>query len=53
MKKKTKLAPIQIKAMRKHRAHHTKAHMAMMTKLMKQGHSFAKAHSKTMKKIGK
>tara|TARA_Y100001937_G_scaffold128634_1_gene206353 strand:+ start:862 stop:1017 length:156 start_codon:yes stop_codon:yes gene_type:complete len=50
---KKELAPNQKKAMNKHKVHHTKAHMDMMTKLMKQGHTFKQAHDKTMKKIGK
>lgn len=53
LKKKKELAPIQKKAMVKHKVHHTKEHMDMMTKLMKQGHTFKDAHNKTMSKIGK
>ena len=51
--KKKELTMGQKKAMTKHKVHHTKAHMDMMTKLMKQGHTFKQAHDKTMKKIGK
>jgi len=52
VKKKT-LTKQQKEMMKKHSAHHTKKHMAMMTKLMKEGYCFNQAHSITMKKIGK
>ncbi len=51
--KKKELTMGQKKMMNKHKVHHTKPHMDMMTKLMKQGHTFKQAHDKTMKKIGK
>ena len=51
--KKKELTMGQKKMMGNHKVHHTKAHMDMMTKLMKQGHTFKQAHDKTMKKIGK
>jgi hypothetical protein len=39
--------------MKRHSKHHTKKHMDMMTKLMKDGKTFGEAHKITMKKIGK
>jgi len=37
----------------KHADHHTKKHMTMMRKLMKDGMSFTAAHKKAMKSVGK
>ena len=53
MKKKGQLTQRQKDTMKKHSVHHTKKHMAMMTKLMKEGKTFTDAHKITMKKIGK
>jgi len=39
--------------MKRHSKHHTKKHMAMMTKLMKEGKTFGESHKITMKAIGK
>ena len=43
----------QRKALAKHSVHHTKKHMDMMKKLMKDGKTFTESHKITMKKIGK
>ena len=43
----------QKELMKEHKEHHTKEHMAMMRKLMKEGYCFQQAHDITMKKIGK
>jgi len=53
MKPKKDLSARQKALMKEHKAHHTKKHMDMMTKLMKQGHCFEQAHEKTMKSVGK
>jgi len=39
--------------MKKHSKHHTKKHMDSMTKAMKKGKTFTKAHKLAMKKVGK
>jgi len=36
-----------------HAEHHSKKHMALMRKLMKEGKTFAEAHRTAQKKIGK
>ena len=43
----------QKELMKEHKEHHTKEHMTMMRKLMKEGYCFQQAHDITMKKIGK
>tara|TARA_R100000700_G_C3063811_1_gene77324 strand:+ start:226 stop:420 length:195 start_codon:yes stop_codon:yes gene_type:complete len=48
-----KLTQRQKDAMKRHSKHHTKAHLDMMTKLMKEGKTFLEAHNMTKKKIGK
>ena len=53
MKPKKDLSVRQKALMKEHKQHHTKKHMDMMTKLMKQGHCFEQAHEKTMKSVGK
>ena len=53
MKPRKDLSVRQKALMKEHKAHHTKKHMDMMTKLMKQGHCFEQAHEKTMKAVGK
>ena len=53
MKKKGQLTQRQKDTMKKHSVHHTKKHMAMMTKLMKEGKTFGEAHKIAMKKVGK
>ncbi len=53
MKPRTQLTKDQKALMKEHKEHHTKEHLKMMTKLMKEGYCFNQAHSITMKKIGK
>ncbi len=53
MKPKKDLSARQKQLMKEHKIHHSKEHMAMMRKLMKQGFCFEQAHEMTMKKIGK
>ena len=53
MKPKKDLSPRQKALMKEHKVHHTKEHMSMMRKLMKEGFCFEQAHEMTMKKIGK
>ena len=36
----------------KHSQHHTKKHMSLMRKLMKQGRSFTQSHKIAQKKVG-
>jgi len=40
-------------ALQEHSAHHTKAHMTEMKKLMRSGKTFTQAHKDAMKKVGK
>ena len=37
----------------KHSKHHSKKHMVLMRKLMKQGRSFTQAHKTAQKEVGK
>ena len=53
MRPKKDLSARQKSLMKEHKSHHTKKHMDMMTKLMKQGHCFEQAHEKAMKTVGK
>jgi len=53
MKPKKALSARQKSLMKEHKSHHTKKHMDMMTKLMKQGNCFEQAHEKAMKSVGK
>lgn len=48
-----KLTQRQKDTMKRHSKHHTKKHMDMMSKLMKEGKTFGESHKITMKKIGK
>jgi len=48
-----KLTEAQEKRLKKHSAHHTKKHMAMMRKDMMAGSTFKSAHERAQKKIGK
>ena len=48
-----KLTKRQSLSIKRHRKHHTKKHIDMMTELMSQGKTFTQAHNLTMKKIGK
>jgi len=52
-KKKKDLSVLQKRLMNEHKKHHTKEHLTMMRKLMKDGYCFQQAHQITMKKIGK
>ena len=42
----------QKELMKKHKAHHTAKHMAMMRKEMRAGKSFTAAHKMAQKKVG-
>ena len=48
-----KLTPKQIITLNKHSKHHTKKHMDLMKKLMREGSSFKAAHNKAQKQVGK
>ena len=52
-KKRGSLTKRQEETLKKHSVHHTKKHMDMMRKLMREGKTFTEAHKMTMKKIGK
>ena len=47
------LTPRQKATMARHKKHHTAAHMAEMTRLMKAGKTFTQAHKLAMKKKGR
>ena len=49
----SKLTPKQIVTLNKHSKHHSKKHMDMMKKLMREGTSFKTAHNKAQKDVGK
>tara|TARA_B100001989_G_C24079327_1_gene241589 strand:- start:152 stop:304 length:153 start_codon:yes stop_codon:yes gene_type:complete len=49
----TKLNLSQIKKLKAHSEHHSKKHMDMMKKLMREGSSFKAAHNKAQKDVGK
>ena len=51
--KRSTLTKRQEDTLTRHSEHHTKKHMTMMRKLMKEGKTFKEAHNMTMKKIGK
>jgi len=53
MKPRKDLSKGQKELMKEHKQHHSKEHMTMMRKLMKDGYCFQQAHDITMKKIGK
>jgi len=48
-----KLSLSQIRTLKKHSEHHSKKHMDMMKKLMREGSSFKAAHNKAQKNVGK
>ena len=48
-----KLTLSQMKNLKKHSEHHSKKHMDMMKKLMREGTSFKSAHNKAQKQVGK
>ena len=43
----------QAQALKKHAAHHSKAHIAHMTKGLKAGKTFEQVHKEAMRKVGK
>lgn len=53
VKKTDGLTDRQKKTLKKHSVHHTKKHMDLMIKLMKEGKSFTEAHNVAKKKVGK
>jgi hypothetical protein len=50
---KRKLTKTQKATLKKHKSHHSKAHMQMMINKMRDGQSFSKAHKAAQKKVGK
>ena len=48
-----KLTPKQIVTLNKHSKHHSKKHMDMMRKLMREGKTFKTAHTAAQKEVGK
>tara|TARA_Y100001938_G_C7745746_1_gene261477 strand:+ start:106 stop:306 length:201 start_codon:yes stop_codon:yes gene_type:complete len=48
-----KLTQRQKDTLKRHSKHHTKKHIATMTKLMKEGKTFGESHKIAMKKVGK
>ena len=49
----TKLNKTQKKAMNRHARHHSLKHMKEMAKDLKAGKTFAQAHTRAMRKVGK
>ena len=49
----TKLNKTQKKAMHRHARHHSLKHMKEMAKDLKAGKTFAQAHTRAMRKVGK
>tara|TARA_R100001086_G_scaffold233946_1_gene155876 strand:+ start:593 stop:790 length:198 start_codon:yes stop_codon:yes gene_type:complete len=52
-RKKGELTQRQKDTLKRHSKHHTKKHIAEMTRLMKQGKTFTEGHKIAMKKVGK
>jgi len=52
-RKKGELTQRQKDTLKRHSKHHTKKHIAEMTKLMKQGKTFGESHKIAQKKVGK
>tara|TARA_R100000664_G_C2656332_1_gene74611 strand:+ start:134 stop:355 length:222 start_codon:yes stop_codon:yes gene_type:complete len=52
-KKKGELTQRQKDTLKRHSKHHTKKHIALMTKLMKEGKTFGESHKIAIKRIGK
>jgi len=52
-KKKGQLTQRQKDTLKRHSKHHTKKHIAEMTRLMKQGKTFGESHKIAQKKVGK
>ena len=48
-----KLSLSQINTLKKHSVHHSKKHMDMMKKLMREGKTFKAAHTAAQKQVGK
>ena len=48
-----KLTLSQIRTLKKYSEHHSKKHMDLMKKLMREGSSFKAAHTKAQKDVGK
>jgi hypothetical protein len=48
-----KLTDRQKTTLKKHSDHHSKKHMDMMKRLMRNGKTFSVAHKQAMKKVGK
>ena len=51
--KSKELSKANLDKLSEHTEHHSKKHMAMMRKLMKEGASFSEAHKQAMAKVGK
>jgi len=51
--KAKQLTKRQTDALKRHRVHHTAKHMAEMKRSMLSGSTFAEAHRKAMKKVGR
>ena len=47
------LTPRQKKTMRRHAVHHSLKHMRSMARSLKNGSTFASAHNKAMRSVGK
>ena len=52
-KKLKKLTKRQIATLRRHRSHHTKKHMQVMVRAMKEGKTFTQAHKLAQRKGGR
>tara|TARA_Y100000592_G_C5208663_1_gene193921 strand:+ start:80 stop:253 length:174 start_codon:yes stop_codon:yes gene_type:complete len=52
-KKTDGLTERQIDTLKRHEEHHTKKHMDLMIKLMKEGKTFTESHNIAMKEVGK
>ena len=52
-KKHKKLTKRQIATLRRHRSHHTKKHMQVMVRAMKEGKTFTQAHKLAQRKVGR
>ena len=48
-----KLSLSQMRTLKKHSKHHSKKHIDMMKKLMREGSSFKTANNKAQKQVGK
>lgn len=48
-----KLTDRQKETLKRHSKHHTKKHIDLMTKLMKEGKTFGEAHKVAKKQVGK